>query len=74
MRASSPVLTGVVTVLMVATAAVLLTPGVFMALIVGYGWTYAYGGTLGVLFGTLCLWVGTLLGCVITFYLGQQGW
>ena len=74
MRTSHPALVGVVNALLIAAATVCMLPGIFMALVVGYSWTFAYGGAWGVGFGTLTMFIGTLAGSLCCFVLGQQPW
>jgi uncharacterized membrane protein YdjX (TVP38/TMEM64 family) len=72
MRAAPPLLVALLTVMLVGACTVCLLPALVMALVVGYGFTYAYGGTAGVPCGTLVLWLGTLCGAVCAFLLAQR--
>ena len=60
------------TLLIVAACTVALIPGTLTALGLGYTWTYAFGGDVGVGFGTLTFCAGTLLGCIVCYLLGTM--
>ena len=73
MKHAHPALVGVMTALLVTISTVCFLPGIFMALLLGYGWTYAFGAVDGICFGTLTFYVGTQFGAISRkpSYLGQ---
>jgi len=70
-REAHPAVVAIGTALLVIALTVVLLPGVVQAMLIGYWWTYAYGGTIGVLFGTLTYFVGTFAAAAITYHLGR---
>lgn len=71
MREAHPIFVVLTTFLLVAAGTVFLCPGIIMALMLGYGWTYAYGGTLGVSLGTATFFCATLVGALVCHILGS---
>ena len=72
MRQAGQPLCGVATGFLTAIWTVFLMPGILQALIVGYMWTYAFGGTVGWPLGALCLWVGACTGAMVAHSLGNH--
>ena len=70
-RTAHWLLVGVVTAVIVIALNVLMFPGSAMAIGLGYLWTYAYGGVIGISLGTLTFWIATLIGCLLCYALGS---
>jgi len=70
MRTAHPALVAFGNAVFLVACVVLMLPGILLAIMVGYGWTYAYGGMMGVGLGTITFVLGTLVGCMFCYLLG----
>ena len=70
-RTAGMPLAGVATGFIVAIWTIFLIPSILQSLVVGYVWTYSFGGTAGVPAGALAMWIGSSLGALIAYAIGK---